>query len=420
MDIRRKRNEKKAKKKMLNININIKYLGATALVLIVLLSIGFIIRYSRINKKITARNSVNDEINILFEKINEQGEEFIKPEDTIINITVVGGIFCDNEILDTAYNQETKEYNFYNSFNKIANRTLNADITIGTLNTNFTDKPYTSKNKNNAPNELAEALKLIGVDVLNTATNHSFDYGLEGIESTKKTLQEYNINGIGTNIDESEAGSVLIKEIDNVKIAFLSYTYKTDKTIRRNQAYSVNIIDKEKIKIDIEKARENGADFVFVNMHWGDEKSDKITNEQKSLADFLVESGADFIIGSHPIFIQPMEMRKNGDDKDVLIAYSLGNFISSENYKESNIGLTLNIRITKSAETGEKYLSSVIYNPIYIIDNGKNFANRYEILDIREEISKYQENSKDKVSEEVYNKLIDALNKVEEIIGGNS
>ena len=419
MDVRKRRKDKKAKTNI-NININLKAIAVIALAVIILVSIILLTRNIILKKRKNVENPAQQEINVLFEEINKEGEEFLKPEDTVITISVVGGIFCDDGILNSAYNKETEEYSFYNSFNKITNRTLNADIAIGTLNTNFVDKKsYTSKNTHNAPEELASALKLIGIDILNIATNCSYDYGLEGIRSTKSTLEENGINGIGTYEEESEAGAILIKEIEDVKIAFLSYTYKTDKNISKNNAYSVNIIDKEKIKEDIEKSKKTGADFVFINMNWGEEKSNNITSEQRELADFLVENGADFIIGSHPILVQPMEMKKNSDGKDVLIAYSLGNFLSSGNYKESNIGLTLNIQITKSAETGEKYLSKVIYTPIYIVDNGKNSANRYEILDIREEIQKYQENSKEKVSEDLYVELKQALNKVEELIGGN-
>lgn len=419
MSDRRKRKEKKANLNF-NINLNKKAIIIIASAFAILLSIILLTRGIITRKNKNAENSVEQEINALFEEINKEGEEFIKPEDTIVNIAVVGGIFCDNEILNFAYNAETKEYNFYNFFNKISNKTLNADITIGTLNTNFVDKQYSTKNTHNSPKELASSLKLIGIDILNLATNYSYDYGLEGIKSTKAVLDENIINGIGIYGKQDESGTILIKQVDDIKIAFLSYTDKTDKKISKNDGYSVNLINKEKIIEDIKKAKESGADFIFVNMNWGDEKSREISKDQKELADLLVENGVDFIIGSHPILLQPMEMRKNSEGKDVLIAYSLGNFLSSETYKEANIGLTLDIQITKSAETGEKYLSKVVYNPIYIVDNGKNSVNRYEILDVREEINKYKENAKDKVSEEVYNNLKQALQTVEEVIEGNS
>ena len=85
----------------------------------------------------------------------------------------------------------------------------------------------------------------------------------------------------------------------------------------------------------------------------------------------------------------------------------------------ANIGLILNIEITKSAETGEKYLSKVVYTPTYILDNGKDSATRYEILDLREEINKYQNKAADKASEELYTELMEALQKAENIVEGN-
>ena len=422
MDVRRRRKDKKNKPKI-NINIdfkvNPKILIIFALALIVLLSGILLTKNISSKKNANIQIEENPKLDQLIEEINKEGEELIKPEDVTIKIAIVGGVFCDQGILNSAYNKELNEYNFYNSFNRVTNNILKTDITLGTLETNFDWDLEHIKNTHNAPNELAETLSLIGFDILNVATNYSNDYGTAGIKQTKSMIEKNNMNAVGIYNNETK-DRVLIKEIENIKIAFLAYTYDTDKKQNENDDYLVNITDKDRIKNDIENAKRSGADFIFVNMHWGDLKSHGVTDNQKELTDFLVENGADFIIGSHPIIIQPMEMRKNKEGKDVLVAYALGNFLSSEEYKDANVGLTINIQITKSTKTGEKYLSKVVYTPVYIIDNGEDSVNRYEILDIREEINKYQKNARDKVSEDVYNKLKEALNMVENVIGGNS
>ena len=414
-----RKNSRRSHKKT---QINRRIIVIIAIVLIILSLIIILSRSIKPKEEKVEQNDIsetNQEISLLFNEINKEGLEYIKPNDTVINIAVCGGVFCQNEILNAAYDEGNNEFNFYNSFHRIVNRIANADIAIATLETNFTDKAYGGTGFHNAPEELANALKLIGIDILNIATNYAFDYGEEGIGNTIKTIEQNKINVLGINTTDEAQNKILIKDIEGVRIAFLSYTYGTDKKMDIIDSYSINIIDKEKIKNDIKKAKDNNADFIFVNIHWGDYKSHTINEEQEDLTSFLVENGVDFIIGSHPIVVQPMEMRKNSEQKDVFIAYGLGNLLSSDKLKDANIGLIINIGITKSGKTEEKYLSTIEYIPVYIMDNGTNSINRYEILDIRDEIKKYQEGNKEKVSDETYELLKNALNTVENIIGGN-
>ena len=88
--------------------------------------------------------------------------------------------------------------------------------------------------------------------------------------------------------------------MQGIKLAFLSYTYGTNVSVNsvEESTYCINIIEKEKMKNDIVKAKEEGADYVFVNVHWGDVDSSTQNSVQKELADFLFENGADFILGS--------------------------------------------------------------------------------------------------------------------------
>ena len=289
---------------------------------------------------------------------------------------------------------------------------------MGTLETNFVNQNYSGGKKYNSPKEFAEVLKVIGLDVLNTATNHSFDYGIDGVKSTLDYLNSLELNTVGT--QKEETNEILIKDVKGIKIAFLSYTYGSSQKIDSSFAYCLNLMDKDKMKADIEKAKEEGADFVFVNMHWGDPSSNTPNEEQKELADFLIQSGADFVIGSHPTQIQPMEMKTKPDGSNGFVAYSLGAFTSTENSKDSSIGMILNIEVTKSGETDKCYLSNISYTPTYFMDRGKNAQNRFELIDLdeaKDEIKKYDEGSQDKVSKAVYDKLKEAVIKMEKIIG---
>lgn len=173
------------------------------------------------------------------------------------------------------------------------------------------------------------------------------------------------------------------------------------------------------METDIKKAKEDGADYVFVHMHWGDLTSTKQNSRQEELADFLFACGADFVLGSHPASLQPMEIRETNENKNIFISYSTGNFISASKYNYSDIEMILNIEITKSGETGETHLTKVTYVPVYLLDNGTNSTNRFILLDIPEEIKKYENGDNSSVSEQIYNKLKQALTDIEILVQKN-
>lgn len=406
--------------------------------LIIIFMLAGILVYKNYQERLIAKQEQeerNARIYVLFEEINEvsqelgeegkpqeeqqEGEKPVEQEgDVTIKITAVGDIICETAIYEDAYNNETKYYSFGHMFNDIKKYTSEADITIGGLETNFVDGPISGKGKYNSPKEWGEALRTIGIDVLSMATNHSLDYGILGVTSTMDYLEELGFDVTGIYRTEVESERILVKDVKGIKLAFLSYTYGSNVPLGEvpESSYCVNMIDKEKMKKDIEKAREK-ADFVFVSMHWGQVDSSKQNQTQKELAEFLFESGADFILGTHPAVLQPMEVRETEAGKNVFIAYSTGNFISATKYTNSNIEMILNIEVTKSGESGETRLSKVTYVPIYLLDNGKGAENRYKLLDMVEELKRYEDGNTEYITQNTYKSLIDAINTIERLIG---
>lgn len=111
-----------------------------------------------------------------------------------------------------------------------------------------------------------------------------------------------------------------------------------------------------------------------------------------------------------------MEIVQNSEGKNVLVAYSLGNYISGETMDISKIELVLNIELRKNGETGEVVLSKVDYKPIYVLDNGTKAEDRYELIDMKETAKAYAEGNKKIVNKATYNKLVEGLKKLEGII----
>ena len=96
------------------------------------------------------------------------------------------------------------------------------------------------------------------------------------------------------------------------------------------------------------RTREAGADILVVTMHWGIEYVLKENAIQRDQAKFLIDNGADMVIGSHPHVIQPMKMiRDEKRQQDVPVIYSLGNLISNMKTGDTRGGAYVRVRVER-------------------------------------------------------------------------
>ena len=414
----RNRRNKRGSKSVLEVMSSKTFITLTAiLAIIIVICLATILYRNDRERKILAEQRAELEKNI--EAIFEETEKNIANSnntirDSIIRISAVGDILCENSILEDAYDTDTQSYDFTSMFKNMSTFFADSDITVGTMETNFTENKYSGYGKRNSPISFAEAIKNIGVDLVSVSTNHSLDYGIEGLQETKRALEGIGYDVVGDNLGESR---VKIKTIKNTKIAFLSYTYgfENQSSKTKDELDSANMYNSEIAQKDLEYAKEN-ADYSIIIMHWGDVYSTKPNKEQQNIAKFLVENGADMILGNHASAVQKMEIMQNSEGKNVLVAYSLGNYISGETMDISKIELVLNIELRKSGETGEVVLSKVDYTPIYVLDKGTKAEDRYELIDMKGTAKAYAEGNKKIVSKSTYNKLVEGLKKLEGII----
>lgn len=314
--------------------------------------------------------------------------------NSIIRLSAIGDILLGNSMQKSGKNVEGLYTNIFEDISKYFN---DSDIVMGTYETDVTED-----NK-----AFANAIKESGVDLVTLAHNHSLDNGIEGLNKTKEYLESIGIQTTGMYSNDAK-DRVKIIEIKGVKLAILSYTYE-------NGEEGVNIYSEELASMDLAYANEN-ADFLVVLMHWGDVYKNEPNGEQKSQAQFLVDNGADIIIGAHPSVVQTMEILQNKEGKDCLVAYSLGDFTSDFSYENSNLELILNIQIYYDAERDEASLYKVDYVPIYMNDYGqKSKINRYKLLDMKNEIANYgkEGSSLDKVT---YDRLVRGIDRLNEIL----
>ncbi len=180
----------------------------------------------------------------------------------------------------------------------------------------------------NSPKQLASDLTSIGFDVVNSASNHSLDKGYIGIENTIEIWKEHpEVLLVGVHNSQEDSDRVKTIERNGITFAFVGYTYGTNGYTTTNE-YAVHGFDPEQMTADINRAKE-ASDVVIVSAHWGVESSYETNQMQKDNAQFFADLGVHLVIGHHPHVIQPMEWLTGKDGNQTLVAYSLGNFIST-------------------------------------------------------------------------------------------
>lgn len=317
-------------------------------------------------------------------------------------VSAVGDIMCyENQMHDAL--QENMTYDFSPSFAAIKPYLEGANLTVGNLELNFcgADATYRGFPHFNAPETLAGTLREVGFDILQTANTYSLQNGFNGLTSTIRYLTEQNIEHLGTYHSaaaKAENRGVILKNVNGIRIAFFGYTKGMNSmSLPEDAQYCVDVLYKdynseyseintEALLASVDAAKDLNADVIIAMLHWGSEYEVQPAETQDKIAELLFHNGVDVILGSHSHEVGPMEMRTvtvDGKEKNVFIAYSLGNFFSSMAEGTSQTSAILNLEFTMDAETGDTTISDVNYLPVYLADNGEAAQTRYEVLPIR-------------------------------------
>ena len=256
-------------------------------------------------------------------------------------ILFLGDAMCHDDQRELAYRNGT--YDFDSSFDKLKDLFGEHDYVACNMESPIFDPPYMGFPKFNTPVEFADALIDVGANIFFLANNHINDRGEAGIESTiKKLTTDYTKGGF----DKSKiytlgasGNGIGNKHIIINDVAILNYTsILNNKEVGEN--ININMIGDDMMSItqDIADVRNAGAKYIIVYIHWGKEYERYHSKEQRKLAEMLVNSGVNLIIGGHPHVVEDYEFINN-----VPVFYSLGNFISSqpEDYRTESVGISL-------------------------------------------------------------------------------
>ncbi|MDO4537380.1 MAG: CapA family protein [Coriobacteriales bacterium] len=213
---------------------------------------------------------------------------------------------------------------------------VNQETTLGG-SSEFDYQGYPSYN---TPDSCAQAVADAGFDVVNCNTNHTYDTGVASIEHSQGVwAQQKGVSVIGSYTSQEDRNNIRVLERNGMSIAFLSYCYGQngyEQSDLPNDYYAVPF-DKDKMREEVTRAKEL-ADAVVVYMHWGEENTHDLSDQQKDYASFLAGLDVDLIVGSHAHVIQPVQYVATGirttdgsgadANNGVLCVYGLGDFVS--------------------------------------------------------------------------------------------
>ena len=294
-----------------------------------------------------------------------------------MSLLFLGDIMGHGPQIKSAWNDSLKKYDYNKVFEPVEDIISSVDFAVANLEVTLAGPPFDGYPQFSSPDELAEACKSNGIDVLVTANNHSCDRGSRGIVRTNRVLDSLEILHTGTfsNQQNRDSLNLLVLEKEGIRIGLLNYTYGTNGIPFHAPTY-VNLLDSSLIKKDLKFARTKNLDKLIVFVHWGAEYQDQPNLYQKNFNQFFKRQGVDIVIGSHPHVVQPMHYIKN-NDKEFLTVYSLGNFVSNQRDFRKDGGVMFRCSIVKrdKASISDKEYILTWVNKFY-----KNKKWHYEVL----------------------------------------
>ena len=230
-----------------------------------------------------------------------------------------------------------------------------ADVAVVNLETAVTDggTPERKQYVFRAPPVALTALAAAGVDTATLANNHGLDYGPQGLADTLAAEQTTGFHLIGVGRDANEAFTPHRMVVNGQRIAILAATQVVDDqlvdswTATDQHGGLASARNPDRLLASVRAARAD-SDTVVVYMHWGVEEQECPTDTQKTLAQQLVDAGADIVVGSHA-----HRQQGAGHLGDAFVDYGLGNFVFYN--QEGTAGVTGVLQVTATGRQISSY-----------------------------------------------------------------
>ena len=273
-------------------------------------------RNSKAAEKAAAQDAVSMNVN---SETSSEAADAVVMDPVSLTLSVVGDCTLGTDETfdyDTSLNAYYENYGSAYFLQNVKNIFSQDDLTIANFEGTLTesdareDKTFAFK----GPASFTSILTDGSVEAVNTANNHSHDYGDQSYEDTMTALDAAGIVHFG--YDETA-----VMDVKGIKVGMVGIYELKDHLEREQQ-----------LKDNIAKVKADGAQLIVVIFHWGNETETVPDSNQTTLGRLAIDEGADLVCGHHPHVLQGIETYKGKN-----IIYSLGNFCFGGNSSPSDM-----------------------------------------------------------------------------------
>lgn len=337
-----------------------------------------------------------------------------------IHIAAAGDLNITDKVIWSG--QSSGNYNYTNAFMDVAPIFSEADLAFLNFEGNVCGGPYGTET-GSAPQQLLEALRNAGVDVLQVANSCSIQNGLLGLTSTLSNIRAAGLEPVGAFSSAEEyrkTKGYTICQVGDVKIALVAFTKGVGSLgLPVGSEDCVNIlyedyyttyqtVDKAKIRSILRAAESEKPDLTIAMLHWGSEFNEEISKSQEDIAALMIDEGVDAIIGSHPHLVHRIDF---DEEAGTIVAYSLGDFFGDGERGGTNYSIILNMEVTKDYDSGITKITGYDFTPIYTLAENQCDGFR-RVVRIDNAMSAYELNFVDKITESCYENMDFAMKRI--------
>ncbi len=338
--------------------------------------------------------------------------------DQVIHFVAGGDINITDKVV--AAGASVDGYDYSDIFLDIAGVLSGGDITAVNFEGNLYGDSYGTDSAS-APKEFVAALGAVGVDLIQTANSFANYNGLLGLQATLDTIRSVGLEPVGTFANTAEfekTGGFTIREVDGIRVAVVAFTKGMNGMGLPNGSEScVNLlytdysstyqkVDTEGITEILQAIAREKPDVTIALLHWGSEYNDQISKTQASIEALMLAGGVDAIIGTHAHYVQQIRF---APEQGTVVAYSLGDLLGDGEKAGTNYSVLLELEITKSGQTGQVSITGCDYVPVFLAEE----EGQLRLLRIREAITAYENRFLGRVSQQTYEAMKLALQRIE-------
>lgn len=322
------------------------------------------------------------------------------PEITTATVMAVGDNLVQPSLLQSGQ-YESGTWNYDHVFANVQDEIKAADVAMVNQETPFaaSHDAVSGRSPYATPTEMGDALVSAGFNVVTSATAFMDDNGYDFLSQTFDfwSSSHPDVSLLGIHSTQEDADTVKTLDINGIKIAFLNYTFPSSGTESAGKEYMIDTFDSQAVATAVQKAK-SAADCVIFAANWGRTEEPMPTEYEKQWANFLMQQGVDVVIGTNPNVLQPYGYLTDDEGHNMLIYYSLGNFVSGQETLKQLLGGMANFTIQKTVngdETSVKITDATItplvmhysydsgdYAPYLLSDYTEELASRHSVRDI--------------------------------------